>query len=70
MNGNAFETLEESRNPLQFNKTIEALQRYCSKTYSFVEMGSLLDSYEQLILEKPSKPKVTDDEVDHDVYDS
>ena len=70
MNGNVFETLEESRNPLQFKRTIKALQRHCSKTYSFVEMDSLFDSYKQPILEKPSKPKDTNDEVDHDVYDS
>ena len=70
MNGNVFKTLEESRNPLQFKRTIEALQRYCSKPYSFVEMDGLFDLYEQPILEKASKPKDTDDEVDHDVYDS
>jgi len=33
LNGNVFETLEELRNPLQFEKTLEDIQRYCSKTY-------------------------------------
>ena len=43
LNGNVFETLEESRNPLQFKNTLEAMQRYCSKTYSYVELDSLFD---------------------------
>ena len=56
LNGNVFETLEESRNPLQFKKTMEALQRYSSKTYSYVELDSLFDDCEMPTLEKPVKP--------------
>jgi len=33
MNGNAFQLLEEAKDPTQFNRTKEALERYAEKTY-------------------------------------
>jgi len=49
---------------------MEALQRYSSKTYSYVELDSLFDDCKMPILEKPVKPSQGSDEVDIDVYET
>ena len=38
MNGNVFKCHEESRDPTQFNRTLEALERYANKTYTILKI--------------------------------
>ena len=43
MNGNVFQTQEESRDPTQYKRTMEALERFANKQYD-VDMRSLFDA--------------------------
>ena len=52
MNGAVFMTPEEAKDPTLFIRTIEALERYCYKTYNS-DMSSIFDST------APSLPTVT-----------
>lgn len=54
MNGHVFQTIVESQNKRQFNKMVEALERYASKNCSFA--GDLDDLYKlrTLIITAPT----------------
>ena len=51
MNGHLFQSIDESKDAIQYVKTVEALERYAFKTYS-VDLSSLFRR------ENPSKPEV------------
>ena len=57
MNGQVFQTIEESKDATQYIKTLEALERYAFKTYT-VDLSSLFhpDDPETPEIEIPSKP--------------
>ena len=62
MNGQIFQTVEESKDATQYNKTVEALERYAFKNYT-VDLSSLFqrDDPEKPQIDMPTKP--TDAEV-------
>jgi len=64
-----FQVQSESRDPTQFKRTIEALERFCDKLYD-VDMRSLFGSDPTIpTIVRPVKPtEVTADEVDIDAY--
>ena len=66
MNGNLFQTIEESRDVIQYIKTIEALERYAFKTYK-VDLSALFqrDKPEMPIIKIPTKS--TEDEIDENL---
>ena len=43
MNGHVFQTIEESKDPSQYMKTLDALERYSNKTYD-LDLSSVFDS--------------------------
>ena len=57
MNGQLFQSVEESKDATQYVKTLEALERYAFKTYT-VDLSSLFqrDGPETPELEIPKKP--------------
>jgi len=61
MNGSVFQTQEESKDPTQFKRTMEALERFVNKTYN-VDMRSLFEAECTLpTVVKPGKPTDTSD---------
>ena len=68
MNGCVFETLEESKDLMQFNRTLEALEGYCFKNYS-ADLGTLFGSPMSLpVVPLPLSPDDSDDKVQQDIY--
>ena len=68
MNGNVFESLEERRDPTQYNRTLEALERFCFKNYTS-DLGSLFGISMTLpSVPLPSSPEPTADKVQQDIY--
>ena len=68
MNANVFESLEESRDPTQYNRTLEALERYCFKNYTS-DLGSLFGSSMALpVVPLPVSPEPSADKVQQDIY--
>jgi len=68
LNGAVFQLQDESKDPTQFNRTIEAIERYSNKTFD-LDLSVLFDKMELPEVEKPVKP--TGDEVDNvdvDIY--
>lgn len=66
MNSAVFETAEETKDPLQFVRTLEALERYSYKSYS-TDLSTVFDQPVGtiLIMAKPKNPdKATADEYD------
>ena len=55
MNGNVFQCHEEARDPTQFNRTLEALERYANKTYaSAQDLQKLFDKMKNPTVEQPT----------------
>jgi len=72
LNGNVFQTQEESKDPTQYKRTIEALERYCHKIFD-IDMRSLFEEPSSIpVLVRPVRPvdanDGTYDEMDMDIY--
>jgi len=68
LNGNVFQLQEESKDPGQFRRTMDAMERYANKTFD-CDFRKLFDKLEMPTLEKPKQPVGDDvDEVDKQVY--
>jgi len=64
LNGNVFQTLGESRDPTQFKRTMEALERFSNKVYQ-VDIRTLFGEDIALpVLVRPRRPSVTGIEAD------
>ena len=69
MNGNVFECHEESRDPTQFNRTLEALERYANKTYtSAQDLQSLFDDLVTPSVSQPAALDPTASELDKQIF--
>jgi len=68
LNGVVFQLQDESKDPTQFNWTMEAIERYSNKTFD-IDLSVLFDKLQMPVLNKPIKPEVGKaDEVDIDIY--
>ena len=71
LHGHVFQLYEESNDHTQFNRTLEAVDRYCNKTFTDVDMRAVFKELKQPEAKKPEKPDINDpdvDEVDVDAY--
>ena len=69
LNGCVFQMQSESKDPTQFKRTVEALERFCDKIYD-VDMRSLFGSNPTVpVIERPTRPDdETADALDKDAY--
>lgn len=69
MNGAVFETAEETKDPLQFVRTLEALERYSYKTYN-TDLSTVFDQPVGTtpVISKPKNPEATADEYDKQAF--
>jgi len=68
LNGNVFQTQTESKDPTQYKRTVEALERYCDKVYG-VDMRSLFGPEPEIpSVSPPTRPGADSDEVEVDAY--
>ena len=72
MNGQIFQTIEESKDATQYIKTVEALERYAFKTYT-VDLSSLFhpddpETPEIEISSKPTNKEITKNPTLQDLY--
>ena len=63
-----FQLQDKSKDPTQFNRTIEAIERYSNKTFD-LDLSVLFDKMQLPEVEKPVKPSGDEiDNVDFDIY--
>jgi len=68
LNGNVFQTQTESKDPTQYKRTVEALERYCDKVYD-VDMRSLFGPNPTIpSVSRPKQPEPDGDQVELDAY--
>jgi len=69
LNGNVFQMQSESKDPTQFKRTVEALERFCDKIYD-VDMRTLFGVNPAVpVVERPVQPDdATADALDKDAY--
>ena len=68
VNGNVFQLQEESKDPGQFKKTLNAIERFANKTFE-CDLRKLFDKMQIPTIEKPKEPTGDDiNEVDKQVY--
>ena len=69
LNGNVFQMQSESKDPTQFKRTVEALERFCDKIYD-VDMRALFGVNPTVpVVDRPVQPdQATADALDKDAY--
>ena len=68
LSGQVFQTMEESNDPIQFKKTIEAIERYASKMFLSVDLRTLFDSLTAPQVSRPVQPQNAADDVEREIY--